>query len=166
MNLQNLQHSLDYMEREIGQGRKYSPLQRDKIKEAIINESDRSLADAFNFIILNFVGLPTPQKLIESVRIEASKHRQADWDKEKAELNKPIQPRTEFARECMAITMKFFPPDTWDGFKVPVNYQDILDDAQIMAIKYPCSDWPNIYQGWETLWTKEGKIEPRQSSLI
>ncbi len=159
MNPQLLEQTLDYMEREIGQGRKFSPLQREKISAAILPESEKAFEDAFTFILLNFVGLPTPAKLIEAVRIEASKHRQSSWDKEKKELNKPLEPVSEFAKECMRITMKFFPGETHDGFKIPVKYQEILDDAQIMAIKYPCSDWPNIHQEWQGQWTKDGKLD-------
>ena len=167
MKLEYLMHTLQHLEKELGKGvQKYSTAQVEIIRNAILKEGEKSLEGAFDFIIMNFNNLPTPQKLIEAVRIEASKHRQSSWDKEKAELNKPLQPRTEFAKECMKITMKFFPGENEIGFKIPVDYQEILDDAQVMAIKYPGSDWSNIYQDWKDQWTKEGKLEPRQSSLI
>ena len=157
MNPQLLEKSLDYMEREIGKGGKYSPLQRQKIKVEIINESDKALEGAFDYIILNFVGLPTPQKLIDAVRHEASKRRGNEWSREKKELSRALQPVTQFAKECMGIALKFYPGEDAKGFKIPVDYKTIIEDAQTMACKYPASGWADISQEWREWWGRKGK---------
>lgn len=155
-----LEHSLEFIQREIGRGVKYSTAQKEKIKESILNESPKALENAFDFIILNFTSLPTPQKLIESVRTEAAKLREGAWGQEKKELSRPLHAATPYGRECMKIIQQFFPQEDQFGFIPPVNYLKIIEEAQNMAIRHPHTDWPNIHVDWRDQWTAEGKLDP------
>lgn len=148
MKPEMIAHVLQSLERELGRGRdKYSPDQTKKIRDALLPEPEKALETAYDWWMLNANYLPTPQKLIESVRSEAAKLRERSWGDEKKEYQKPIVADTKFAKSCKVIIMKFFPPED-----EVVNYKDILEDAQAMAIRYPGSDWPNIYEEWKAQW--------------
>ena len=157
MNPQLLDESLLVLQGEWNK-QKYSPAQIDKIKQALLSEPAKALEAAFDYIILNFNGLPTPQKLIDAVRIEASKHRDSSWQKEKKEYQQPLVANTELARGAFKIIKQFYPDDDSFGHPQRVNYEKILADAQLMAISHPGSDWSNIYSDWKEQWITEGKF--------
>ena len=154
-----LENAISYLQQELGQGKmKFSPAQKEKIISLIGNESKIALGDAFNYLILNNNGLPTPQKLIDAVRIEASKHRDSSWQKEKKEYQQPLVADSELAKGALKIIKQFYPDNDYEGNDQTVNYENILADAQSMAIRFPGSDWPNIYHDWQAQWKAEGKL--------